>query len=272
MRVVSIIATLIVVVGLAACGGGGGPGDLNLTSTPTTAPVPTTAPSSKLGAAASISSQPPSPSAMPAVSLVARARVARLAVYDSPGATHPIRELTNPWLAVTNDPSVHVAQVFLVDAQPSDGWVQVLLPVRPNGSDGWVHATDVTITTVAYAIRVSLHARTMTVFSHGNMLWDGAVAVGAPATPTPPGRYYIRMLLTAPNPKTVFGPYAFGLASSSNAITTFAGGDGEIGIHGNDDPSSLGLAATLGSIRMPNPEITKLAALLPLGTPVDIDP
>jgi lipoprotein-anchoring transpeptidase ErfK/SrfK len=240
-----------------------------LASTPTTAPVPTPRTAANVGSVASSSAPLPSP--LPAVSLVARARVARLAVYDSPAATHPVRELTNPWLAATNVPSVHVAQVFLVDAQ-QHGWVEVLLPVRPNGSDGWVRASDVTIDKVPFAIRVELHARTMTVFSHGNPLWKGAVAVGAPATPTPTGRYYIRMLLTATKPHQVFGPYAFGLSSSSNAITGFAGGDAEIAIHGNNDPSSLGLAATLGSIRMPNAEITSLAARLPLGTPVDIEP
>jgi lipoprotein-anchoring transpeptidase ErfK/SrfK len=269
MRVVSIIATSILIVGLAACGQGGGPSDLNLPSTPTTTPVPTARTAVNGGAVASTSS--PSAIALPAVSLVARARVARLAVYDSPGAAQPVRELTNPWLAVTNVPSVHVAQVFLIDAQQR-GWVEVLLPIRPNGSAGWVRASDVTVDEVPFAIRVDLRARTMTVFSHGNPLWEGAVAVGAPATPTPTGRYYIRMLLTGSNPKTVFGRYAFGLSSSSNAITGFAGGDAEIGIHGNDDPSSLGLAATLGSIRMPNAEIAKLAALLPLGTPVNIEP
>jgi len=269
MRVVSIVATSILVVGLAACGHGGGPSDLNLPSTPTTAFVPTTGAAANLGSVASTSS--PAATTVAAVSPVARARVARLAVYDSPAAAHPVRELPNPWPAVTNVPRVRVAQVFLVDAQQR-GWVKVLLPVRPNGTDGWVRASDVTIEEVPFAIRVELGARTMTVFSHGNQLWQGAVAVGAPATPTPTGRYYIRMLLTAANPKTVFGPYAFGLSSSSNAITGFAGGDAEIGIHGNDDPSSLGLAATLGSIRMPNAEIMSLAARLPLGTPVDIEP
>ena len=34
--------------------------------------------------------------------------------------------------------------------------------------------------------------------------------------------------------------------------------------------SALGLAVTQGSIRIPNAEIAKLAAVLPLGTPVDV--
>ena len=132
MRVVSIIATSILVVGLAACGGGGGPSDLNLPSTPTTAPVPTTAttgPASTTGAAIG---QPF------AATLVAHARVPTLAVYDTPGSAHPVRRLANPWPAARNDPNVRVPQVFLVDAQRG-GWVKVLLPVLPS-TDGWVRA------------------------------------------------------------------------------------------------------------------------------------
>jgi len=272
MRVVPIIATSILVVGLAACGGGGGPSDLNLPSTPTTAPVPTTGTTASVGSAAPTSSPSGSQSAMPAVSLVAHARVARLTVYDEPDAADAVRELPNPWRPATDDPSVRVAQVFLVEAQQGNGWVKVLLPVEPNGSDGWVRASDVTITSDTYAIRVDLSARNMTVFAGGKVLWEGAVAIGAPATPTPTGRYSVRMLLKAPNAQTVFGPYAFGLSSRSNVITSFAGADGEIGIHGNDDAASLGLATTLGSIRIPDAEIIRLAALVPLGTPVDIDP
>jgi lipoprotein-anchoring transpeptidase ErfK/SrfK len=74
----------------------------------------------------------------------------------------------------------------------------------------------------------------------------------------------------AANPGTVYGPYAYGLSSHSDALSTFDGGDAEIGIHGNNDASVLGRNVTHGCIRMDNAEITKLAAILPLGTPVEI--
>jgi lipoprotein-anchoring transpeptidase ErfK/SrfK len=68
----------------------------------------------------------------------------------------------------------------------------------------------------------------------------------------------------------VYGPYAYGLSSHSEALETFNGGDAEIGIHGNNDASVLGKNVTHGCIRMDNDEITKLSKLLPLGTRVDI--
>jgi lipoprotein-anchoring transpeptidase ErfK/SrfK len=82
----------------------------------------------------------------------------------------------------------------------------------------------------------------------------------------------IRVLIKAPNPNTVYGPYAYGLSSHSDTLTSFNGGDGEIGIHGNNDASVLGHNITHGCIRIDNAEITRLAGKLPLGTPVDIEP
>ena len=48
----------------------------------------------------------------------------------------------------------------------------------------------------------------------------------------------------------------------------FAGGDGQIGIHGTNDPSSIGQAVSHGCVRVSNEVITQLNDLLPLGTPV----
>jgi lipoprotein-anchoring transpeptidase ErfK/SrfK len=78
------------------------------------------------------------------------------------------------------------------------------------------------------------------------------------------------VLIQAPDPTTVYGPYAYGLSSHSDALDTFEGGDAEIGIHGNNDPKVLGTNATHGCVRMDNAAITMLAKELPLGTPVDI--
>ena len=203
-------------------------------------------------------------------SIIAKAIVPRLAVFDSPTAPGPARVLDNPWLADPSQPDTAVPQVFLVTARRPDGWVRILLPIRPNGSTGWVRATDVTLSPVVYKLLVQLGAHRITMFDQGAVAYTGPVADGAPATPTPVGHYYVRMLIKAPNPNTVYGPYAYGLSSHSDALTSFEGGDGETGIHGNDDASVLGSSVTHGCIRIDNAEITRLAAILPLGTPVDI--
>ena len=50
--------------------------------------------------------------------------------------------------------------------------------------------------------------------------------------------------------------------------TALAGGAGQVGIHGTNDPSSIGQDVSHGCIRVPNEVISQLNELLPLGTPV----
>jgi lipoprotein-anchoring transpeptidase ErfK/SrfK len=76
--------------------------------------------------------------------------------------------------------------------------------------------------------------------------------------------------LKAPNPNTVYGTYAYGLSGFSNRLTSFAGGDAVIGVHGTNNPASIGHTVSSGCIRMLNSDIEKLVPVLPLGTPVEI--
>ncbi len=228
-------------------------------------PPPSTTPTTKAPA--------PTTTAPPTGALVATARVESLVVYDAPNGK-PTQTLANPWRVEPNNAATAVQQIFLVTQTKTnggDGWVQVLLPIRPNGTKGWVHANDVTLATDPYRIKVSLGAHTISVTNGNSPIYQGPVATGLPATPTPTGHYYLRVLIKAINPNTVYGPYAYGLSSHSNVYSSFEGGDAEIGIHGNDNASVLGHDASHGCIRMDNTEITKLAAILPLGTPVDVE-
>jgi lipoprotein-anchoring transpeptidase ErfK/SrfK len=250
---------LAVVVALAGCGGGGGDATLGkkpIATSTTTAPAPS----------------------YTSYIATAKSTVTEVPVYDSPDASDPSRTLENPWLVDPDVPTSKVTQVFLVKEQRPE-WVEVLLPVRPNGSTGWVKAADVSITANPFAIKIELAKHTITVTNANQVIYNGPVAVGATdpplpdvgkPTPTPTGEYYLRVLLQAPDPNTVYGPYAYGLSSHSDALSEFAGGDAEIGIHGNNDASVLGTDATHGCVRMDNAAITTLSKQLPLGTPVEI--
>jgi lipoprotein-anchoring transpeptidase ErfK/SrfK len=89
-------------------------------------------------------------------------------------------------------------------------------------------------------------------------------------TPTPVGLYYITELLKQPDPTGPYGPYAFGLSAHSDVLHEFAGRDGILGLHGTDFPQGIGTNVSHGCIRMSNHAITKLAHVLPVGTPVRI--
>jgi len=94
------------------------------------------------------------------------------------------------------------------------------------------------------------------------------IAVGKSLTPTPRGRYFITDLIRSRDP--FYGPYALGLSAYSPVLTSYAGGDGQLGIHGTNQPWSIGQSVSAGCIRVDNRTVRRLARLLPLGTPVVI--
>jgi hypothetical protein len=148
--------------------------------------------------------------------------------------------------------------------------IHVALPVRPNGSSGWVMDSQVSLLIDPYRLRIDLGRRQLTVYRRGRWLETFRVGVGRAVTPTPSGVYYITELLRQPNPRGVYGPYAFGLSAHSNVLHEFAAGDGQIGIHGTNQPAAIGRFVSHGCIRLTNRNIVRLARMLPLGTPVAI--
>lgn len=193
-------------------------------------------------------------------SLVATARVPFVAVHRRPGGA-----------AVSRWPNPRRAGVPLTFAVVTSraGWLQVQLPQRPNGSTGWVRSSDVRLSRVTYRLVVSTERHTLTLLDKGAPVARYAVATGTGGTPTPHGSFYLTELLAPTNPG--YGPFAFGLSAYSDALSSFGGGPGQIGLHGTDDSGSIGHAVSHGCIRMRNSDISKLAHLLPLGTPITID-
>ena len=97
--------------------------------------------------------------------------------------------------------------VFLV-VKEEPAWLKVLLPVRPNGSTGWIRRSVVSTYTHRFHIVVELGAHRITVYEGKEVSLQEPIAVGTRDRPTPGGLYYIKELLQPPNPNTVYGPYA----------------------------------------------------------------
>jgi lipoprotein-anchoring transpeptidase ErfK/SrfK len=161
------------------------------------------------------------------------------------------------------------ALTALAIAQDGD-WLQVELPVRPNGSTGWVPESSVRLMWTPYRIGVSIARHTLVLYNRGRAVFHTRAGVGARSTPTPRGTFYLTTLLKQPRRDGPYGPYAFGLSAFSPVLKHFAGGPGEIGLHGTNDPSSVGHSVTHGCIRVANSVITMLAKRIPLGTPIDV--
>lgn len=159
--------------------------------------------------------------------------------------------------------------LLVVEQQP--GWVHALLPIRPNGTEGWVHDTDVSITTSPYSISVSLGQHLLSFLVNGATLASTPVAIGKPATPTPTGTFFVTDLfdLTS-HPHGDYGAYALGLSGFSDVLQNFMGGPGQLGVHGITSESDPGHDITNGCVRLDNNLVTKIGQAIPLGTPVTI--
>ena len=190
---------------------------------------------------------------------------AKTAYYASPGGPEAgTLPADNPFGAPM------VLAVIGQQGEGAGGWLDVELPVRPNGSAGWIPAASASLTETSFAVSVSLAARTLTVTDAGRVVLTTSVAIGKSKTPTPPDHTYLWELIQPDDQNGPYGPYVFGLAEFSDAYSVFNGGDAQIGIHGQNEPSSIGRAVSNGCVRLPNPVISRLAGLLPLGTPVTI--
>lgn len=193
------------------------------------------------------------------VGKVATVLADQIVPLDSPGG-EPVTELANPQRE-------GVPLVFLVVGEEDD-WLEVQLPIRPNGTNGWIRQDDVELKRLPYALEVSVDDRTVTLLEDGEEVQTFTAAVGTGDTPTPTGEYFLTELLRPTNDG--YGPYAFGISAFSDVLNSFGGGPGQIGLHGTPDEGSVGEAVSHGCIRLFNDDITYLAEILPLGTPITI--
>jgi hypothetical protein len=165
-----------------------------------------------------------------------------------------------------------VDTVFSVLGTTCDGsWLHVELPKRPNGATGWVRADHVAQVPVHTRIVVDLSERKVRFFKDGELKVESTAAIGASATPTPLGRYYVNQRLIPDDPSGPFGPGAIGISAFSPVLTGWAQG-GPVAIHGTNEPWSIGHAVSNGCIRVPNSVLKKLFWQTPSGTPVIIRP
>jgi lipoprotein-anchoring transpeptidase ErfK/SrfK len=181
-------------------------------------------------------------------------------VFAEPDAPQPLATIENPKSAE----GLNVGPVVFLASGPvdlADDWINVLLPIRPNGTTGWVRRTDVTLTANQFRIEVHLGTHVINVFDANHRVMHAPIGVGTTNTPTPGGAFYIRSLIASTDP--VYGTYAFGLSGFSEVHETFNGGPGDIGIHGTSDPAAVGTDVSNGCIRLTNDKIEQLAGLLP---------
>jgi lipoprotein-anchoring transpeptidase ErfK/SrfK len=200
----------------------------------------------------------------PGHSVIATARATSIRVHARPRAGDVTRTLRARRVA-----GERIPLVFSVVKRRED-WVRVALPTRPNLSTGWLRRADVRLAATPYRVSIALRRHRLTLWKGRTPVLRAKIAKGRAVSPTPTGRYFVTDLLRPPDPNGFYGPYALGLSAHSPVYTSFAGGDGQVGLHGTNRPSVLGTDVSHGCIRVANAVITRLARLVPLGTPVEI--
>lgn len=172
--------------------------------------------------------------------------------FDNPGPYEPSQPFT-----------------MLVEERRGD-WAMVQVPVRPNGTVGWVAVADVDLSTTSYRIEINLTERMLRAYDGNDTIAETQVVVGSPFTPTPTGSFYVTDIVPQTSP--AYGPVALPTDAYSEVIDEFDTGVPVVALHGTNHPEYVGQARSNGCIRLPNEVIQQLADTVPLGTPVYIFP
>jgi L,D-transpeptidase-like protein len=148
-------------------------------------------------------------------------------------------------------------------------WVEVRLPVLPNGTVGWVlrHALGPYETVDTHLVVDRARFR-VTLYRRGRVVFSTDAGVGTAASPTPAGEFAVRSELSR-YASPFYGPIAFGTTARSAVLTDWPDG-GFVGIHGTDEPQLIPGRISHGCVRLRNSDILRLATLMPVGTPVTI--
>jgi hypothetical protein len=146
-------------------------------------------------------------------------------------------------------------------------WLAVISESLPNAVLGWVPRARVSLLRIEWSIHVSLSRHVLEVSHDGQVVRRIPVGIGAPASPTPRGRYVITDHLDGPKNGTGFGCCILVLSGHQphppkgfNPTT-----DWRLAIHGG---AGIGSAVSAGCLHARDSDLRMLMRLTPLGTPV----
>ena len=170
-------------------------------ATPTASPTPT---------ASDLPAPTETATPVPVSSTVATAQGQLIVARTEPNAKAKVVQNIEPHNLIGQD-----TPFLVVGSQP--GWWQVQLPVRPNGTTGWVPADQLATSTVTDYLQVSLSAYRLDHYRDGKLVDSFPVGIGVPATPTPTGTFYIWAIQDAPGPP--YDPVILALSAFSPTLS-----------------------------------------------------
>jgi lipoprotein-anchoring transpeptidase ErfK/SrfK len=149
----------------------------------------------------------------------------------------------------------------------SGSWLGVISNLAGNNQVGWIPASSATLSRVNWKLEASLSHRALSVMHNGQLVARYSIAVGAPADPTPTGRFAVTDRLSTGDPAGPYGCCILALSAvAPHAIQDWSGGN-RIAIHSTPEVESIGKPVSHGCMRLTLAEGRWLLSHIPLGTP-----
>jgi lipoprotein-anchoring transpeptidase ErfK/SrfK len=169
---------------------------------------------------------------------------------SQPKADVTVCSSLNTYVVRSGDTFYNIAKAFGVS-------VRELTEINPKIKSGNIYEGLVICLPIAptlFSIVVRINRRVLDLYKSGRFINSYRVAVGKPSTSTPVGTFTI--VNKQVNPGGPFGTRWMGLSEPT------------YGIHGTNNPDSIGYAASNGCIRMYNNSVEELFNIVPVGTVV----
>jgi hypothetical protein len=202
------------------------------------------------------------PSAQPSLALVVE-RGAKVAIRRAPGSrTLAVADWRTPFGSVRR----------LRVLERRGRWYAVESDVLGNGQVGWVPATArVRLVRVRLEVEADLSERLVTVRRDGRVVFRRRVSIGAPASPTPSGRFHVSDRIGGR--RWGLGCCIVVLSGTQPRLPSGWSGGDRLAIHGRPRSAApVGSGSSAGCLHATESTLRALVRLLPLGTPVVIHP
>lgn len=164
---------------------------------------------------------------------------------------------------------------------PTVAWVRHLsrdfryglvdVPYVAGRAQGWIALRGLSTSHTGIHVEADLSEHRLTVRRGSDVLFRAPAATGAPASPTPAGRYFVTDRVPFPAGGSL-GTFAFGISGIQPRLPAGWSGGDQLAIHGTNAPWSIGRSASAGCLRVSEQTLDRLMPLLRLGTPVVIHP
>jgi lipoprotein-anchoring transpeptidase ErfK/SrfK len=148
-------------------------------------------------------------------------------------------------------------------------WLRVIATELPNGHRAWIPISAARFAANPWRVRADLSSHRVTVLRGGRVVRSFDVAIGAPGSETPTGKFAVTDKINMRG-HTAYGCCALALSGHQPKISQGWSGGDRLAIHGTHYEETIGSAASNGCLRARDPDARFLIKRVALGTIVEV--